>query len=138
MRHAAFAFALFVSVAASAAQDPPVEKRADKLPEKGSVITIKGCVTGSSTLQDDETGLTYRLKGKKELLKNLGREHKGHVDELTGILQSSLLMAGTKSTRIGNTTISIGAAESRSSGPRELNPIFEMTSLTHRDVACTK
>lgn len=138
MRHAALVFALFVSVAASPAQDPAVEKRTSKLPEKGSVITIKGCVTGSSTLQDDETGLTYRLKGKKALLKDLGREHKGHVDELTGILQSSLLMSGTKSTRIGNTTISVGAAESRNSGPRELNPILEMTSLTHRDVACTK
>jgi hypothetical protein len=137
MRHAALVFALCVSVAASAAQDP-VEKRGDKLPEKGSVITIKGCVTGSSTLQDDETGLTYRLKGKKELLKDLGRQHKGHVDELTGILQSSLLMSGMKSTQVGNTTISIGAAESRNSGPRELHPIVEVTSLTHRDVACKK
>lgn len=138
MRNIAYVFVLFVSVAALAAQDRPEEKSAKKLPEKGSTITIKGCVTGSSSLQDDETGLTYRLKGEKGLLKDLGREHKGHMDELTGILQSSLLMAGSKSRRIGNTTISIGAAESRSSGPRELNPIFEVKSLKHLPVLCTK
>lgn len=140
MRSPALAFALLISMASVPlpAQERPAEKRSDKLPEKGSVMTIKGCITGSSQLQDDETGLTYRLKGKKDLLKDVGREHKGHVDELTGILQSSLLMGGTKSTRIGNTTISIGAVESRNTGPRELNPIFEVTSLKHLPVLCTK
>lgn len=140
MRSAAFAFALVISLAfvPLGAQDPPVEKKSDKLPEKGSVMTIKGCITGSSQLQDDDTGLTYRLKGKKALLKDVGDEHKGHVDELTGILRSSLLMGGTKSKRIGNTTISIGAVESRNTGPRELNPIFEVTSLKHLPVRCTK
>lgn len=140
MRSAAFAVALLVSLVSVplTAQDPPGEKKSDKLPEQGSVMTIKGCITGSSQLQDDETGFTYRLKGKKELLKDVGREHKGHVDELTGILRSSLVMGGGKSTRIGNTTISIGAVESRNTGPRELNPIFEVTSLKHLPVFCTK
>jgi hypothetical protein len=139
MRNIAFVLALFVSVAALGAQDPPAEKKSkNKLPEKGSTITVRGCVTGSSSLQDDETGLVYRLKGDKAVLKDLAKEHTGHVDELTGILQSSLLMAGTKSKRVGNTTISIGAAESRNSGPRELNPIFEVKSVKHLQAVCTK
>jgi hypothetical protein len=138
MRNNAFVLALLVSVAALNAQEPSVEKSKNKLPEKGSTITIKGCITGSSSLQDDETGLTYRLKGDKAFLKDLGNEHKGHVDELTGILQSSLLMAGSKGKRVGNTTISIGAAESRNTGPRELIPIFEAKSLKHLQTLCTK
>ena len=138
MLNSAFVLALLVSVAALGTQESPAEKSKNKLPQKGSTITIKGCITGSSSLQDDDTGLNYRLKGDKALLKDLGNEHKGHVDELTGILQSSLLMAGTKSKRVGNTTISIGAAESRNTGPRELNPIFEVKSLKHLQAVCTK
>lgn len=141
MRNAAFVFVLSASLAILppvAARDQAAGQSTKKVPEQGATMTIKGCVTGSSSLQDHETGLTYRLKGEKKFLKDLAREHKGHVDELTGILRSSLIMGDSKSKRIGNTTISIGAAESRNSGPRELNPIFEVTSLKHLPVLCTK
>ena len=109
-------------------------------PEKGATITVKGCVAGGSALHDEATGVTYRLKGKKDVLKRLGDEHKGHIDEITGVLRTDMKMGGTKSKRIGNTTISIGAAESMgmSSAPRELHPVLEVTSIEHLPLLCVK
>jgi hypothetical protein len=121
-----------------AGQDRPADPT--KPPEKGSTITIKGCIVGSSSLHDAESGLTYRLKGEKAFLKKLGEEHKGHVDEITGILQTSLQMGGTKGKRVGNTVISIGPAEPMRSSPtpREINPVLEVKSIEHTAILCVK
>lgn len=140
MRNATCLCALLVAAlyVPLAGQDRPRDP--NKPPDKGSTITVKGCVVGSSSIHDAGSGLTYRLKGKKDFLKMLGEEHKGHVDELTGVLQTNMRMGGVAGKRIGNTTVTIGAAESMNSPmtPREINPILEVKSIEHLGLPCTK
>jgi hypothetical protein len=131
-------FAVLVVHAASAAQDPPRDQT--KIPERGDTITVEGCLDGS-TIKDIDTGLTFRLKGEKALIKQLGKEHKGHMDKLTGVLKSELRMGGVKGKRVGNTVISIGGAEARTSPgamQQELNPVLEVKTLEHLPGVCSR
>lgn len=120
------------------AQSQP-EQNKNKIPEKGDIIVVTGCVTGSSTLEDLESGRIYRLKGAKGLLKQLAKEHSGHIQEVTGELQSSLRMGGTKIGQVGRTRITIGGAESRNTGaPTELHPVLSLRSFEHTARPCPK
>jgi hypothetical protein len=139
MRSATLTLALGTLLAVTAlAQDPKPSEEKAKLPQIGDTITVKGCIAGS-TIQDLDTGHTFRLKGDKALVKQIEKEHKGHSDELTGILRSSLQTVGMKGGQVGRTAISIGMTDSRgNSAPRELHPILEVTSIEHRPVTCEK
>ena len=118
---------------------PPPDQNKTKIPEKGDIIVVKGCIAGSSTLEDLESGRIYRLKGAKALLKQLTKEHAGHVEEVTGELQSSLRMGNTKIAQVGRTRITIGAAEGRNTGaPTELNPVLSVRSFEHTAISCPK
>lgn len=119
-------------------QSPPEQKKT-KIPEKGDIIVVKGCIAGSSMLEDLESGRIYRLKGAKALLKQLTKEHAGHMEEVTGELQSSLRMGNTRIAQVGRTRITIGASETRNTGaPTELNPVLSVRSFEHTAVPCPK
>jgi hypothetical protein len=129
---------LFSAPAVRAAQDPEKQDAKARIPQSGDTITVTGCIAGS-TIQDLDTGYTFRLKGDKALLKSIDKEHKGHSDELTGVLRSSLQTGDMKSRQVGRTTITVGMSESRAGGaPRELNPVLEVKSITHRPATCEK
>ncbi len=122
-------------------QSPPGEKPEQKtrLPEKGDIIVVTGCIAGSSMLEDRESGRIYRLKGPKGLLKQLWKEHAGHIDEVTGELQSSLRMGNTKIGQVGRTRITIGASETRNTGaPTELHPVLSVRSFEHTGIPCPR
>lgn len=136
MRSSIVALALGSLLASGAGQDKP--EGTAKIPDIGDTITVTGCI-GGQTIQDLDTGYTFRLKGKKALLKEIEKDHKGHSDELTGILRSSLQAGAMKSTQVGRTRISVGMSESRAGGaPREMNPVLEVTSIVHRPAVCQK
>ena len=91
------AIVVVLALSGAAAQQ---EKPAAKLPQKGDIIVVKGCLKGSS-LEATETGilngegtmitaLVYRLTGDKDQLKQMRNEHDGKVVEVTGILKSTL------------------------------------------------
>jgi len=122
-------------------QSPAPEKPEQKtrIPEKGDILIVRGCVAGSSMLEDLESGRIYRMKGAKALLKQLTKEHAGHIQEVTGELQSSLRMGNTKIAQVGRTRITIGAAETRNTGaPSELHPVLSVRSFEHTAVPCPK
>jgi len=119
-------------------QSPPEQKPA-KIPEKGDIILVRGCIVGSSTLEDLESGRIYRLKGEKTLLKQLLKEHAGRIEEITGELQSSLRTGNTKIGQVGKTRITIGASGPRDTGaPRELHPVLSIRSFEHTALPCPK
>ena len=127
---------LFTLSSGGAPQDRPEPK--PKIPEKGDTIVVKGCLSGSM-LQDSESGRTYRLKGEKGLMKVLTKEHKGHMDEVTGELKSSLLTGSTRSKQVGKTKISIGVADTRNTGVAdEYNPVLQVKSFNHLPGECAK
>ncbi len=99
------------------------DKVEQKMPQKGDVVIVKGCLSGltldsTQTTSEENDGvldarIQYRLTGKKELLKKLKDEHQHRIIEVTGVLKSTL--AGSdygKGKQIGKTKIFIGGGHS--------------------------
>jgi hypothetical protein len=107
-------------------------------PKKGDLLTVRGCITGP-TIEDPGSLRTYRLTGDEALLKELAKEHSGHVDEVTGTLKSTLVQGSTRSKQVGKTRISVGVAESRSAPDRSAAlPVLSVTSFKHLPGVCAK
>jgi hypothetical protein len=143
-------FAVFIAVALAGVL--PQEKPANRLPQKGDTVVVKGCLKGRS-LESTETGLlssdarsmtalVYRLTGDKDLLKQLRDAHEGSVVEVTGILKSTLPPDGDVRTRtFGNTRvkIGIGSAPVGSGADGEASrslPVLEVKSYEGVAVKC--
>jgi len=158
MRRSILVFALAAAVAAAtsareaAPQDTPPAK-STKPPGKGDTIIVTGCVRGSAlesheTRAADSTGLiesaiTFRMTGKKDLLKQLRTDHSSHLEEVTGVLKSVLPGENTmRGKQIGRTRIVIGAAPAGRSGPGEMHttnvavPVIEVQSTRHIAARC--
>ena len=137
-----------VAVVASAAQtDKP------KPPKKGDTVVIKGCLSGSAVeaaqmMRVDAEGeqrseeqvpvLTYRLQGKKDLLKELRDKHDRMVVEVTGILKSELSGSGI-GRDVGRTRITVGVDPRVSRSPQGTDraiPVIEATSFEGTTVSC--
>jgi hypothetical protein len=124
----------------------------DRPPDVGDEVVVKGCLDGptllsTETTTTDDTGrvsrpLTYQLRAKKDLLKQLRDEYDGHVVELTGILKSSLRENSIRSKKIGRTRITIGAGtpSRQASGPDsgEPLPILEVRSYEGTPTSCKR
>jgi hypothetical protein len=139
---------LLVAVGALAAQDR-------KLPKKGETLVIRGCLRGSSVelaetrtvdaegetkTEDLVPSLTYRLQGKKDLLKELKDKHDRKVVEVRGILRSELAGSGLGTT-VGNTRITIGVdARPGTGGPRtdQAIPVLEAQSFEGTTITCAR
>jgi hypothetical protein len=128
------------------------EKPANRLPQKGDSIVVKGCLKGRA-LESTETGLlntdarsmttlVYRLSGDKTVLKQLREEHDGSVVEVTGILKSTLPPAdemlgrtiGKTHVRIGIASPNVGSGANAEAG-RSL-PVLEVKSYEGVPVKC--
>jgi hypothetical protein len=125
-----------------------------KPPKKGDVLVIRGCLRGSAVesaeaMRVDAEGerhldqavpiLTYRLEGKKDLLKDLKNKHEKRVVEVTGILRSELSGNGL-SKDVGRTRISIGVdpRTSRTPGTDQAIPVLEATSYEGSTTSCAR
>jgi hypothetical protein len=121
-------------------------------PKKGDTITVKGCLSGSMLLSTETTATggaelpiaayTYQLKGKKDLLKELRAKHDATLVELTGELKSTLPEESFLGTRIGRTTIVVGAdprsREQGMQGTAQPLPVLEVRSYEGSSVACQR
>lgn len=135
------------AMAASAQTDKP------KLPKKGDTVVIKGCLRGSAVeaaelMRVDAEGevrsedqvpiLTYRLQGKKDLLKELKDKHDRTVVQVKGILRSELSGSGF-GRDVGRTRISIGVDPRSSQSPHATDqaiPVVEASSFEATTVSC--
>lgn len=123
-------------VIAAGAQDQPKEPRPE--PGKGDTIVVEGCIRGSK-IEDVNRVLTFRLTGPKDLLKQLKKEHDGHMDEVTAVLQSSLSVV-TPGTQVGKTRITISGGRDPM-GPQnapqgQYLPTLKVTSFRHLPGTC--
>lgn len=148
MRIAAVACALALSAVAAAAQEKP----ADKPPEKGDTVLVKGCLHGTAleateTQRLDQSGLmatplTYRLTGKKTVLKQLRDEHDDMLVEVTGILKSNLPPAGEqRGKQIGKSRVYIGIGAPQTGAMPEANrsiPVLQVESFEGHGVRCRR
>ena len=142
--------AVFVAVALAGGL--PQERPADRLPQKGDSIVVKGCLKGRS-LESTETGLldqearsmtalVYRLTGSKDVLKQMRDQHEGSLVEVTGILKSTLPPADEMRTRTFGKTrvkIGVGSANVGMGADAEANrslPVLEVKSYEGIPVKC--
>jgi hypothetical protein len=126
------------------------DKSEPKTPQKGDVVVVKGCLRGV-TLDSFETAsednasviqarVTYRLTGKKELIKTLKEEQQHKIIEVTGVLKSSLAGADfLRGKQVGKTKIFIGGApggmgqggqpERPHDGMNQMQPVLDVRSF---------
>ncbi len=135
----------------------PLSAQSDKAkpPKKGDVLVIRGCLRGSAVeaaeaMRVDAEGerrldetvpvLTYRLEGKKDLLKDLKSKHDKKVVEVTGVLRSELSGSGLGGV-VGNTRISIGVDPRTGRAPQGADqavPVLEATSFEGSPTSCAR
>jgi hypothetical protein len=124
-----------------------------KPPKKGDTILIKGCLRGSAVeaaelmtidaegeprSEDQVPVLTYRLQGKKDLLKALRDKHDRTVVQVKGVLRSELSASGI-GRDVGRTRITIGVdprSNRSSQGADQAIPVVEATSFEATTVSC--
>jgi hypothetical protein len=127
-----------VSLALSAA--PPAQQGTETAePRKGDPLVVTGCINGP-TIQETDSLRTFRLTGDKALVKELTKEHAGHIDEVSGTLKSTLT-AGTRGKQVGRSRISIGIVESKSRAAPERGealPVLAVKSFRHLPGSCGK
>ncbi len=144
---------LVLGIAAALAFTSQTDK--PKVPKKGDTVVIRGCLRGSAVEEADlmtvdaegehnrdarVPTLTYRLQGKKDLLKELRDRHERKVVEVKGVLRSELSGSGI-GTDVGRTRISIGVDPRVSRSPQGTDqaiPVVEATSFEGTTVSCGK
>ena len=147
MRHA-LAIALLLPVASVIAQDKAPSNTPPS--KKGDAIAIYGCLRGSALDATDvggsedvssvTQGMTFRLTGDKNLLKEMKQKYDKKVVEVRGVLKSDLLPASWAERTVGKTRISIGTPSTGSAAAdqeaKRSVPIVEVKSYEGRDVSC--
>ena len=126
-----------------------------KPPKKGDTVVIRGCLRGSAvesaeTLtvgaegetrsEDSIPSLTYRLQGKKDLLKEMKDKHDRKVVQVKGVLRSELSGSGIGTT-VGRTRIAIGVDARSGSGPHSNDqavPVLEAQSFEGTTISCAR
>ena len=151
MRNAAviLSFVLLAGVVASARQDPEVKRP----PKNGDEVVVKGCLNGpmleaaeAGSADADSLlpmGLTFQLKGKKDVLKDLIAKHDGQLVEITGVLKSNLETGVTRGRKIGKTRIVVGVQSTTPDrammpGTQELQPVLEVKSFEGGALNCRR
>jgi hypothetical protein len=132
-----------------------LEAQDRKPPKKGDTLVIRGCLRGSA-VESAETmtlgaegetrseesipSLTYRLQGKKDLLKEMKDKHDRKVVLVTGVLRSELSGSGIGRT-VGRTRITIGVDARSGSGPHgndQAVPVLEAQSFEGTSISCAR
>ena len=143
----------WLSIVLIAATVGAVAAQERKPPKKGDTLVIRGCLRGSA-VESAETmtlgaegetrseesipSLTYRLQGKKDLLKEMKDKHDRKVVQVTGVLRSELSGSGVGRT-VGRTRITIGVDARSGSGPHandQAVPVLEAQSFEATTISC--
>ena len=135
-------------VALPAASTPPVTPRVSPSPQSESrdTVALKGCVRGGvlTNVEGDRVGRshdrTYRLRGSKELLRQIKTEHNGHYVEVIGRLNEvggHSRAAIRKRRTVGNVTITAeaGRGDPTRPGSQEI-PSIEVAEFRHLSNSC--
>jgi hypothetical protein len=136
-----------VSIAAQAAQQTPLQK----VPKKGDIVSVRGCLRGNAVEQADlmteeaegevrrneqVPALTYRLEGDKGVLKELKDKHDRMVVQVKGVLRSEL-SRNALGTDVGRTRITIGADPRHPTrGVDQPLPVLDARSFEATTVSC--
>jgi hypothetical protein len=126
-------------------------KHPSALPEKGDLVVLKGCLRGGALeatdvgAEDSSTpllsGLTFRLTGKKDLLKEMKQKYDGRLVEVRGTLKSDLQPQAGYGTNVGGMRITIGGPTAGPGGGREAEtrkslPVVDVSGFEGSGTGC--
>ena len=126
-------------------------KNPSALPEKGDPVVLKGCLRGGALeatdvgAEDSSTpllsGLTFRLTGKKDLLKEMKQKYDGRLVEVRGTLKSDLQPQAGYGTNVGGMRITIGGPTAGPAGGREAEtrkslPVVDVSDFEGSGTGC--
>jgi hypothetical protein len=112
------AAAITLQSQAPAAQ-PPQEPEVKKVPKDSVEIVTAGCLKGrvftavgraeeeSTRKGPNVTGMSFRVSGKKDVMKTV-KDHDGHFVEISGLVLKSSIAGPPPGARIGNTRVTVG------------------------------
>lgn len=124
--------------------------------KNGDTIVAKGCLKGPMLEAADAgapdatplqpMGLTFQLKGKKDILKDLIAKHDGQLVEITGVLKSNIETGASRGMEIGKTRIVVGVQppnrvdrdRAMMPGTQELLPVLEVKSFEGNALNCRR
>ena len=122
-----------------------------RIPKKGDPVALKGCLRGGALeatdvgAEDSSTpllsGLTFRLTGKKDLLKEMKQKHDGRLVEVRGTLKSDLQPQAGYGTNVGGMRITIGGPPAGPAGGREAEtrkslPVVDVSGFEGTETSC--
>jgi hypothetical protein len=128
------------------------EKPPSKPPSKGDAVVVRGCLSGSA-LASTETrivdgadprrerasAVTFRLTGDSSVLKQMRKDHDGHLVEVTGILKSDLPTDDGRHVKtIGKTRIVVGVRSPQTTQPHDppYRPVLQVKSYEGLATIC--
>jgi hypothetical protein len=132
-----------------AAQDKSKDPTA--LPKKGDAVVLKGCLRGGALEATDVgaedastpllSGLTFRLTGKKDLLKAMKQKYDGRLVDVRGTLKSDLQPQAGYGTKVGGMRITIGGPTAGPAGRREAEtqrslPVVDVSEFEGSATGC--
>jgi hypothetical protein len=144
--------AIVLALAAAAAAQDKVKKDPSALPKKGDAVVLNGCLRGDALEATDVggddssspllSGLTFRLTGKKDLLKEMKQKHDGRLVEVRGKLKSELQSQGGYGANIGRVRVTVGTPSAGAGGPeneaQRALPLVEVSAFDGMGTACAR
>ena len=121
------------------------------LPQNGDPVVLKGCLRGAAleatdvVAEDSSTpllsGLTFRLTGKKDLLKDMKQKYDGRLVEIRGTLKSDLQPQAGYGANVGGMRITIGGPTAGPAGGREAEtrkslPVVDVSGFEGSGTGC--
>jgi hypothetical protein len=135
----------------SAASGQDKEKQStSELPKKGDAVTLKGCFRGGALEATDVgrdgegltplLGTTFRLTGKKDVLKEMKEKHDNQLLEVRGTLKSDLQPQAGYGTNLGRMRVTIGgptgSPDARESTNQRSLPVVEVSAFDGTETPC--
>jgi hypothetical protein len=106
------------------------------------IITVTGCVDGSwlhAHYADTSGSYTerYKLRGSKQLLKEISSQYRGHLLEVTGAVTDTAATAHRgKTVQVGKKTRIYTGAKEVPNFPSGIDPILEIASYRDLKDSC--
>jgi hypothetical protein len=144
---------LCVAISAGlAAGNQAKSKDPTALPKKGDAVALRGCLRGAALEATDVegedsstpllSGVTFRLTGKKDLLKDMKEKHDGRIVQVRGTLKSDLQQHAGYGANLGGMRITIGGPTAgggaRDMEPRRSLPVVDVSSFTGGETSCAR
>jgi hypothetical protein len=125
-------------------------KDSTALPKKGEAVALRGCLRGAALEATDVegedsstpllSGLTFRLTGKKDLLKDMKQKHDGRIVQVRGTLKSDLQQHAGYGANLGGMRITIGGptggAGARDMEPKRSLPVVDVSTFVGTETTC--